>query len=253
MDYLKSISPSIFPELPEHSLSLETLPASLSFINAAAYYILPPVDDYTNNIIRVNPAVSEGDPSLVLTLAHEGYGGHLLEFVYHGHRKTGKLRQIMDNIGFNEGFAQYASGQLLRASDFDETLVDYIVNASAFSFYLDARIEIGIFYEGWIADDIAEFLRGLRDYFEDMDDEIAQEFYEFYYASKNVFIRYGVGEAFFYDLRKTAEAKQGDNFDAKEFHTLILDIGACPLNILAETIDDILDDANDEPEPDMAA
>ena len=239
MDYLKSLAPTIFPDLPPHNLSLEVLPDSLDFINALAFYVIQPVDDYYNNIIRINPQAAEDDPSMLLILAHEGYGGHLLDSVYTRSRGMWNLRQILNNISWTEGFANYASSELLRATGFDRDLVELAINFSAFDFYLGARTEIGIFYEGWAVDDIAEYLRRL--FLGDFnDDEMTQSLFEGAFASQFIFIRYGVGHAFFENLREAVELEQGDDFDLREFHTLLLDIGPSPLNIFADMVHDIL-------------
>jgi len=234
MDYLKSVSPTVFPALPGHTLSLEILPESMSFINAAAYYLSQPVDDYYHNIIRVNPAFAESDPSLMYTLAHEGYGGHLLESVFNGHSGMGKLRRIMSMIAWGEGFAEYAAGQLLRATGFDEALVDYAVHNMAFEFGFAARVEIGIFHEGWTTDDLSGFIEDYYGY--RWDEEEIQLYYEQIFASKYTFIRYAAGNAFFRELRDITETELDDSFDVREYHTLLLDIGYSPLNIFEEVI-----------------
>ena len=238
MDYLRSVGSSVFPAIPEHNLSLETLPPGLQFLNAAAYYLVQPVDDYYNNVIRINPSNAEHDPALMFILAHEGYGGHLLESVYSGSSGMGRLRRILDNVAFGEGFANYGAEQLLRATDFSKELVEYALAMNMLDHYLSARIEVGIFYEGWTEDDLADMLEetmGQR-----FDDEVTRDFYEAIYASKYVFIRYGVGTAFFQDLRERLETRLGRGFDPMAYHTLILDIGSSPLNIFAEILEEAL-------------
>ena len=234
MDYLKSIGPSVFPELPPHGLSMETLPEGLQFISAGAFYLTQPVDDYYNSVIRINPDNAENDPSLMFILAHEGYGGHLLESVYSGSSGMGRLRRILNNVAFGEGFANYGAEQLLLASDFDEALVNYAVAVSMLDHYLGARAEIGIFYEGWTVDDLSGML--LDVFGQTLEDEVVLELYEGTYASKYVFIRYGVGTAFFQNLRRSV-GRMGSAFDLMAYHTLILDIGAAPLNVVWTTVE----------------
>jgi len=238
MDYLKSIYTRIFPKLPPHNVSLEVLPESLQFINAAAYIFSPPIDHYRDNIIRVNPSSAEDNPDLLYLLAHEGYAGHLLELVHFLYNDMGKLRYILNNIAFGEGFADYSAARLLFASDFDENLIRFMVNYTAFNYILAARMELGIFHEGWDLDDMNEYFNKFMDgalagLFEE---EELRDFYETCYETKNVYLRYGMGRAFFNDLRNRVERIMGRDFDEKEYHTLILEIGRAPLNVFEEVL-----------------
>jgi len=42
-------------------------------------------------------------------------------------------------------------------------------------------------------------------------------------------------------LREKAEKEQGNDFDIKEFHKIILENGAVPLELLEKIVDDYLD------------
>ncbi|MCL1917601.1 MAG: DUF885 domain-containing protein [Peptococcaceae bacterium] len=233
--YLKSIAPTVFPELPDHTLAIGVLPESMAFIGAGAYYLIPPVDDYVNNTIRVNPRVAGNSPSLLSILAHESYGGHLLDYVYNNADVIGNLRHIMYNVCYSEGLAQYGSARLLLASDFDKPLIDLALSESALNFALFGRIEIGIYYEGWTVHEVSGLLQ--RTLGHRGEDANMQALYEQLYATKSVYVRYGAGGEFFHQLREAAEAKQGSSFNEKEFHTRLMDIGCCPLNVLAEMME----------------
>ena len=237
VEYLKNLSLLKFPELPEHSLSLEVLHESLHFINMAAFYLIPPVDDYFSNIVRINPAVAQDDPFLMFYLAHETYGGHLLESVYKFSRGTGTYRFVNTALFFSEGFANYASGQLMRASGFDSLLVDFALYNLMLATFENARMEMGISYEGW---DLEDFTYWISENDIRMNDEIIQYYFHFLSATRNTYLPYAVGWYFFNNLREMAEYKLGDAFDAREFHTLILDIGPAPLSIFAEVFEEVL-------------
>ncbi|MCL2857673.1 MAG: DUF885 domain-containing protein [Oscillospiraceae bacterium] len=252
MEYLRSLAPTIFPELPPHDLSLEVLPDSLEFINSLAFYVVQPVDDYYHNIIRINPEAAENRPGMLLVLAHEGYGGHLLDSVYTRYSGMSKLRLLLNNTSWSEGFANYASAQLLRATGFDSALIEFAISMDAFDFYLGARMEMGVFYEGWTQEDLGNYMQRLFLGMEFEDEEI-QEIHELTFASQFIFVRYGVGLAFFENLREEVQTKQGDDFDLLEFHTLILDIGPSPLNIFADTLRDVLSPGGISIEPERVS
>ena len=242
MDYIESIYASVFPKLPEHNLDMQVLPESMRFINASAYYMSQPVDDYVDNIVRVNPRSAESSPSLMFTLAHEGYGGHLLQSVYDGANGVGKLRRLLSPTCYKEGFANYGASCVLAVSDFDEALVYYAIANSTLDSVLSARIEMGIFYEGWTVKEVGAILRDMWGLDPEADPERIQTFYEIFYASRGTMCRYGFGIAFFNKLREAAEAEfeeessAGDSFDLLKFNTRIMDIAPCHLNILEERL-----------------
>jgi uncharacterized protein (DUF885 family) len=144
------------------------------------------------------------------------------------------LRKIISNIGFGEGFANYGAGRLLKASDFDATLVDYAIAASMIDYYLVSMIEIGVWYNGWGEDDIADAFERYLYYRPDSD--VTRALYEEVVKSRYVFVRYGVGEAVFQELRSDYEARKGADFSEIQFFKDVLDIGSCPFNILEEEL-----------------
>ena len=52
-----------------------------------------------------------------------------------------------------------------------------------------------------------------------------------------VYQSYSTGYYELKELRDYAEEKMGDNFDAKEFNTIILETGPCQFDILKEQVD----------------
>jgi uncharacterized protein (DUF885 family) len=224
--YLHELYTSVFPALPEHTLEISVLPAEQMFVSAAGFYLIPAIDD-SRNIIRINPA-AENSPDILVTLAHESYGGHLLEYVSRDENFK-NLRHLFSHGGFTEGLANYGTQRLLLASDFDERLVRFALANATLETLIPARVEIGIFYEGWTAEDIDDFL-GYDDLY------FAQYLYEACFASRATYLKYAVGEAFFFYIREMMEEILGDDFDEIAFHARILEIGSVPLNILEERI-----------------
>jgi uncharacterized protein (DUF885 family) len=55
-------------------------------------------------------------------------------------------------------------------------------------------------------------------------------------TSRYVFVRYGVGEAVFSELRDEYETRKGAEFSEIQFFKDVLDIGSCPFNILREEL-----------------
>jgi uncharacterized protein (DUF885 family) len=183
----------------------------------------------------------------MLTLSHEGYGGHLLQSVYNGANDIGKLRRVMSIICYGEGFSDYGAARLMAASDFDAVILAAAIVEDTLDSVMSARVEIGIYYEGWTEKEVARYFQKIWGLGDDiLEDESFKEFaksiYEYSFATAGTICRYGVGVAFFNNLRYEAEtafsegSRLWENFDEIEYHKAILDIGPCPLNILEEML-----------------
>lgn len=47
-----------------------------------AAYLVPPIDDASENTIIINLKTMEEDTRLLDTIAHEGYPGHMYHYIY---------------------------------------------------------------------------------------------------------------------------------------------------------------------------
>ena len=73
-----------------------------------AFYMIPAIDDYQDNVIYVNQAHMGNTLTLYTTLAHEGYPGHLYQTVYYAGTNPAPIRNILNFGGYVEGWATYA-------------------------------------------------------------------------------------------------------------------------------------------------
>ena len=77
-------SPADFPTPPEVSFSVKYVHSSLEDYLSPAFYLTPPLDDLTDNVIYINRASTYTALDLYTTLAHEGYPGHLYQTILSG-------------------------------------------------------------------------------------------------------------------------------------------------------------------------
>ena len=73
-----------FPTPPEVSFSVKYVHSSLEDYLSPAFYLTPPLDDLTDNVIYINRASTYTALDLYTTLAHEGYPGHLYQTILSG-------------------------------------------------------------------------------------------------------------------------------------------------------------------------
>ena len=110
---------------------------------------------------------------LYTTLAHEGDPGHLYQNAYTASGNLPLIRNLFSFTGYAEGWATYVEFEY--AYDYagaDETLADLLAGNEACLLGLMAYIDIGIHYDGWDREDVAEYLAdfGVED--QDATDEI---------------------------------------------------------------------------------
>lgn len=107
LDSLKSQILTDFPELPPCSYTVKYVPSSLEASLSPAFYLVPPLDRYEDNVIYINGNPRFQNDDLYTTLAHEGYPGHLYQNVYFLSRKPNDLRSILSFPSYSEGWATY--------------------------------------------------------------------------------------------------------------------------------------------------
>lgn len=105
-DLRKKISQD-FPDIPAVSCEVKYIDNSLKDYLSPAFYLTPPIDQYTENVIYLNPAENCRGLSLYTTLAHEGYPGHLFQTVSFHAQSPAPLRFLLAPGGYTEGWATY--------------------------------------------------------------------------------------------------------------------------------------------------
>ena len=89
-------------------------------------------------------------------------------------------------------------------------------------------IDIGIHYRGWDAARTAVFLKA----FGINNASTAAEIYQYIVETPGNYLKYYWGYLNFLDLKTVCQKRLGDDFDLKEFHRRILDIGPVQFPVL---------------------
>ena len=72
-----------------------------------AFYLTPPLDTRTPNIIYINPSDQRSNLELFTTLSHEGFPGHLYQTIFFGNTEPSDIRYLITSSGYIEGWATY--------------------------------------------------------------------------------------------------------------------------------------------------
>ena len=89
-------------------------------------------------------------------------------------------------------------------------------------------LDIGIHYHGW---DLSQLTRYVR-LFGITEEDVIQEIYQYIVETPANYLKYYWGYLNFLDLKKEQESTLGDDFDLKEFHRQILEIGPVQFPVL---------------------
>lgn len=233
LDYLQSVISPLLPELPEHNLTLSDVPEELQGQFPPAAYVIPSMDDWKDNIIYVNTVMK--DPMLLITLAHEGYPGHMYQYIYQRSKDDLGLMQRAANFnGYAEGWAQFAEFLITQnQTKYDQ---DYVrlkfENGIMGDSILPAIISIMVNYYGYSQEALANYLSG-----NGFEEKYAPIYYKMVVDQPYYFFSYAIGYAQIAQLYRDESNDIGASFDMSEFLKTYLNLGPGNFDLLKEQMD----------------
>ncbi|MDR1766334.1 MAG: DUF885 domain-containing protein [Lachnospiraceae bacterium] len=273
LDTLREQAAGDFPPLPECNYTVKYVPEALRNVLSPAFYLTPPIDFAESNTIYINsnppdtrtdgdgdgdgaagdgshngesgaPSAGEStdtDSDLFVTLAHEGYPGHLLQTVYFFQSTDSTLRKLLSSSSYSEGWAFYVE---LYAYGLDnglsKQLGQVLAHESSLSLGLHALLELNINYYGWTKDEVSDYL---SEVYGVLDPSVVSQLYYTMAANPTNYMEYYAGYLEIADMQATAQKRLRNRYDALAFHTFLLDIGPAPFPIIRERFRQWLADA----------
>ena len=229
-DLRKKISQD-FPGIPAVSCEVKYVDDSLKDYLSPAFYLTPPIDQYTENVIYLNPAENCSGLSLYTTLAHEGYPGHLFQTVSFHAQSPAPLRFLLAPGGYTEGWATYVEMYAYSLWDGGSDASVIQQKNRAFSLGLAALLDIGIHYHGYSPADVSAFLTKLG-----FDASSASSLYQAILQAPANYLQYYVGYLNFQRLRSTMEQALQERFVLRDFHAAVLEAGPAPFSIVEKLV-----------------
>ena len=236
LEYLASHYSESFPDLGELKYEISYLDASSASDSVIAYYMLSPLDDLNQNVIRVNPnATNLSNIEKYTTIAHEGIPGHLYQHVYYYRTNPHNFRCTQGFIGSSEGYACYVERQSLKFTDLSKQAQD-ISFFDLFAGYIVLSIcDMGVNCFNWTESQVSQYLE--ESY---LNGEYASVFMDDAIDRSAILPRYGIGYLQFVKLRNYAEDLLGDNFDEVAFNEVINKNGILPFCMLKEAVNEYI-------------
>lgn len=264
LEKLPSLMAGDFPELKNTTYELRSVHESMKSFLSPAFYLTPPVDTGSPNVIYINNSGRSTSLELFGTLAHEGFPGHLYQTVSFSRSKPANIRYLITSSGYVEGWAtyvesyayQYAASLMTNlsrnsaSSDFHNSDTSGTSDTSgrsstsnmssasnatrlawlnrSMNLCIYSLIDIGIHYRGWEQARVAAFLKA----FGITNASAASEIYQYIVETPGNYLKYYWGYLNFLDLKKSCQNSMGADFDLKKFHRKIMEIGPVQFPIL---------------------
>ena len=228
-----------FPALADVTFELRTVHDSMKDYLSPAFYLTPPMDTGTPNVIYINPAASYQGLELFTTLAHEGFPGHLYQTVTFERQNPSGIRNLLCTSGFAEGWAtyiepfayQYAAGYIKDPSATELARISWLNRSINLCMY--SLLDIEIHYNGWTQAEAASFLKA----FGIEESTVVSEIYQYILETPGNYLKYYWGYLSLLDLRTSEQNRLGQDFDLKKFHSQVLKIGGVQFPVLEKYID----------------
>lgn len=217
-----------FPAPPSVSCDIKYVHKSLEKFLSPAFYLTPPMDNLVSNVIYINNLSGYTPMELYTTLAHEGYPGHLYQTVCCGSTPSNEVRSILNFGGYVEGWATYVEMYSCSLADVDEPVADlYRLNRSIL-LGISSALDIAIHYHGYTREQTAAYLSRIGF----TNEGAADSLYDTIIEAPANYMKYYVGCLCFMDLRDAVKKDRGEDFNLKEFHKEVLEIGPAPFSVL---------------------
>lgn len=225
---LKKEIANTFPMAPDTTVSVKYVPEALQGQLSPAFYMIPAIDSYEENVIYVNQAHMGNALTLFTTLAHEGFPGHLYQTVYYAGTDPDPLRSMFSIGGYIEGWATYAEMCSYYLAPITKEQAAILQKNSSIILGLYTLTDIGIHYEGWSRVDTMAFLSnyGIQDV------DAVNRIYDLVLGSPGNYAKYYIGYVEFLELKKEYAAEKGTEFSQKQFHEDVLSTGPAPFELV---------------------
>lgn len=228
----------LFDIKPKTPVKIEAVPAHEQEGQPAAYYCPPSMDGSRPGTFFANLRdLSEVPIYGMETLAvHEAEPGHHFQIALQQEMDMPIMRKLGEFTAYVEGWALYteklAYEQNFYSSSFSQLghLQDELLRA------VRLVVDTGIHKKRWSRQQAIEYMTANTGYH--LNNIITE--IERYFVMPGQACAYKIGQLKILELRKRAKDSLNEKFDIREFHNVVLILGAAPLTVLESVVDEYI-------------
>lgn len=231
LDLLMENTKEDFPVLSDIDFNVSYVDDALGTFVAPAYVMTPQIDATKSFVVNINPAY-ESSASFD-TVAHEGYPGHLYQFVFLNQSNKNPLFNIFDNYGYIEGWANYVQSMSYYYTDCSDLYARYMQLALNYTTFQVYKLDILINYVGYTKEQAVTYLAELG-----YPEDAAESVYYHFITVPAYNMCYAAGQAEVELMVNKAKEALGDKFSLKEFHEFYLSKACCTFDTINKRLDE---------------
>ena len=222
LDFLYDAVADDFPSIPAHEYYMLEVPEVFEEDFSPAAYLGYHLDNFDSNMLIINNGSSGSD--LGITMAHEGYPGHMFQSLYTRSATKHPYMYLTDSVGYAEGWAVYSETYAMMnyfAEDPTAAGVRFIYLEDVSNVIVTAALDYGIHVEGWTIDDCVDYYNEAMGNLYGITADSLSEYYTLLVTTPCYSVKYGMG----FVHTKLVMENAHDNFpDASdlEIHTAYL-------------------------------
>ncbi|EMO26247.1 PF05960 family protein [Leptospira interrogans serovar Bataviae str. HAI135] len=235
----KEKTESLFFKMPKSKVEVERIPIFKEKTAPGAYYDEPALDGSRPGIFYANLRDTKEIPKFGMkTLTyHETIPGHHLQIAIMQELKgLPRFRNTITFTAYVEGWALYAERLAKDYNFFQDPYSDLGRLQAELFRAVRLVVDTGLHYKRWSREQAISYMMqntGMAP--KDVTAEI-----ERYIVYPGQACSYKLGMLKILELREKVKVRKKETFDIREFHSVVLDNGSLPLNILEKLIQDQL-------------
>ena len=236
-----NISELYFHNMPKSKVEVRAVPEYSEQNQAGGYYMSPALDGSRPGVFYANLYDIKQTPTYSMrTLAfHEAIPGHHLQVALNLENENLSLyrRFGYGTSAFSEGWALYSEILALEAGLAEDPYDELGVLQSELFRAVRLVVDTGMHYKRWTREEAMAYMKDITGM---SDTEVRVEI-ERYIVWPGQACSYKVGMLKILELREKAKEKLGEDFNIKDFHSVVLEQGQPPLFVVEDLVNLMLD------------
>jgi len=230
------VAPQWFRRLPKAPLEVRAVEKWRQETAPVAFYNRPSADGSRPGIYYVNLADMNQvlKPQTEAISYHEGAPGHHFQIALTQELPdVPKFRRFGGYGAYSEGWGLYSEGLGKEMGFYQDPYSEFGMYSTALWRAIRLVVDTGIHSKRWTREQAIQYFRdnGL------LSERDAAKEVERYFNNPGQATSYMIGQLKILELRDRARQRLGDRFDIRDFHAVVLENGAVPLDVLQELVE----------------